>query len=225
MLRWLTAGLLAAIVAAPLLQAQRANPAPSFAISFGSGAAHGAGFGAHSGAGRGLQRSPIFPGSPYFYADGTYPPVAPAEPANPQVVFLASPPAAQPAKEEAKPQPLMIELQGGRYVRLGETQKADGNALTPFSANDSNSSLAKPSASLSLPPAVLVYRDGHQERVRDYTIASGILYARGNYWTDGYWNKRIPLAALNLPASLRASESNGVQFVLPASSNEVVTRP
>ena len=76
-----------------------------------------------------------------------------------------------------------------------------------------------------LPAAVLVFRDGHSEEVRDYTIAAGILYARGDYYTDGYWNKKIDLAGLNVPGTLEANAARSINFILPKSPNEVITRP
>ena len=76
-----------------------------------------------------------------------------------------------------------------------------------------------------LPPAVLIFHDGHREEVRDYTIADGTLYARGDYYTDGYWNKKIDLASLNVPQTLQANADRNVKFVLPSSPNEVITRP
>jgi hypothetical protein len=126
--------------------------------------------------------------------------------------------------------PLMIELHNGQYVRVNSVA-ANGEAeplkLPP---NHSQASSASPpmitaSPSQPLPPAVLIFRDGHSEEVRDYTIADGILYARGDYYTDGYWNKKINLATLNVPETLQANAARSVNFVLPSSPNEVITRP
>ena len=82
-----------------------------------------------------------------------------------------------------------------------------------------------PSSPRELAPVLLVFRDGHSEEVRDYTIAEGILYATGNYYTDGYWNKKIALSTLNVAQTLEANATRNVKFVLPESSNEVITRP
>ena len=82
---------------------------------------------------------------------------------------------------------------------------------------------AKPSE--PLPAAVLIFRDGHSEEVRDYTIADGMLYARGDYYTDGYWNKKIDLATLSVAETMQANANRSVKFVLPSSPNEVITRP
>jgi hypothetical protein len=80
-------------------------------------------------------------------------------------------------------------------------------------------------SSQPLPAAILIFRDGHSEEVRDYTIAEGILYARGDYYTDGYWNKNIDLATLDVGQTLQANATRNVKFVLPSSPNEVITRP
>jgi hypothetical protein len=110
----------------------------------------------------------------------------------------------------------MIERQNGRYVRVSSTA-AKGEGLLD---NDK-----KPSPTPTLPPALLIFRDGHSEEVRDYAIADGILYARGDYYADGYWNKKIAISTLNLPQTFQANTSRNVKFVLPTSANEVITRP
>jgi hypothetical protein len=123
-------------------------------------------------------------------------------------------------------QPLMIELQGDRYVRVSSAA-VDGDAVplrpNPDSA-PARSVVAKLPAS-DLPSAVLVFRDGHSEEVHDYTIADGFLYARGNYYTDGYWDKKIDLSALDVAETVKANAMRNVKFVLPSSPNEVITRP
>jgi len=126
--------------------------------------------------------------------------------------------------------PLMIELHNGQYVRV-DSPAINGDALPlPLPPNHSRTSPA-PSPMITrapsepLPAAILIFRDGHSEEVRDYTIADGVLYARGDYYTDGYWNKKIALAALNIPETLQANGTRNVNFVLPSSPNEVITRP
>ena len=147
-------------------------------------------------------------------------------------------PAASPFNNGASSssQPLMIELQNGRYVRIKSTA-ANGIAvpLTPApgaaqSAKLSRSRPIQPSAAAVSPPhdlpsAILIFRDGHSEEVRDYAIADGILYARGDYYTDGYWNKKIALSTLNVAQTLEVNSTRNVKFVLPSSPNEVITRP
>jgi len=150
-------------------------------------------------------------------------------------------------REPPSYQPLMIELQGGRYVRVKDAA-IDGEALplnfgsqnllqsqsapkasqpAPSNLGQSNRAplIATGTRAPDLPPAVLIFHDGRSEEVRDYTIADGILYARGDFYTDGYWNKKIDLTTLDLAQTLQANASRSVKFVLPSSPNEVITRP
>jgi hypothetical protein len=155
------------------------------------------------------------------------------------------------SRQLASAQPLVIELQNGRYVRVNSTP-SNGEALPltlapdrapaePAQPSRSSRSHSAPRATLTvtpqpptiaaaslphdLPPALLLFRDGHSEEVRDYTIADGILYARGDYYTDGYWTKEIALATLNVSDTLQANNKRNVKFTLPSSPNEVITRP
>lgn len=138
-------------------------------------------------------------------------------------------------------QPLMIELQNGRYVRV-TTTPANGEALplapppdpqpTKRTSRISNNPVATshaPTIAASpahdLPPAILIFRDGHTEEVHDYAIADGTLYARGDFYTDGYWNKKITISTLNVAQTQKANAARNVDFALPKSSNEVITRP
>jgi len=137
---------------------------------------------------------------------------------------LSGSPDSFPQPEIARPrsdpsQPLMFELQHGHYVRVATTP-ADGDAL-PLTLTSSTAAVP----AHDLPPAILVFRDGHTEEVRDYTIADGTLYARGDYYTDGYWNKKIALSTLNVAETLQANATRNIIFVLPSSPNEVITRP
>jgi hypothetical protein len=150
--------------------------------------------------------------------------------------------------EVAASQPLMLELQNGQYVRVNSsaTEVDDAHDLTAASGKTSSrnvqpakSARNRPSSpadatpalgiaasrSRELPPATLIFRDGHSEEVRDYTIADGILYARGDYYADGYWNKKIALSTLNVAQTVQANTARNVNFVLPSSPNEVITRP
>jgi len=142
------------------------------------------------------------------------------------------------AHQPSSSDPLMIELQNGRYVRVNSTA-ANGDALplasspaleaTPSGTHSTRPSSTPPLIATSSehfpPPAVLIFRDGHREEVRDYTIADGFLYARGDFYTDGYWNKKIDLSTLNLNQTLQANADRSVNFVLPSAPNEVITRP
>jgi hypothetical protein len=190
----------------------------------GRGGGSGPGFG---GAGRrpGFGRA-FYYGDPYLFAG--YPTDSGASLPPPQILFVQPAPSA-PVRPEAKVEPLLIELQGDHYVRIGGVSSQLENAVPV-----DDSSVATPQVShvatkiqapLPLLPATLIYRDGHSEQVRDYAIFGGIIYARGDYWQNGYWTKPIQLSALNIPATLQTNLEQGVKFVLPSGPNEVVTRP
>jgi hypothetical protein len=161
-----------------------------------------------------------------------YPPAGQA----PNILLQAlSPAGAIQDQQQPASQPLLIELQGDRYVRLsGENPSSDGLAYQAPTASTASSNSAKPDSNRHpshevtarvLAPVILVFRDGHSEEVRDYTIADGAIYARGDYYSDGYWNKKIELSALNLPETVKSNQEHGVHFVLPSAPNEVITRP
>jgi hypothetical protein len=138
-------------------------------------------------------------------------------------------------RQDSSSGPVMIELQNGRYVHVkGPEINGDAEPIN-FAENSTPANLRATKttqqdsqqtiAAAPLPAVTLIFRDGHSEEVRDYTIAQGTLYARGDYYTDGYWNKKIDLAAINVPETLQANATRNVKFVLPSSPNEVITRP
>jgi hypothetical protein len=167
----------------------------------------------------------ILLGSP-FYADYLEPMAVPAPP--PQVVIV-QPANAVDALPEAKSEPLLIELQGNRYVRFGGRQQSaerGTNAPTDYAEAEAHASpqitqQAKP----ELPAAILIFRDGHREPASEYAIIGGTLYASGDYWQSGHWTRNIQLSALDLPATIQANHDAGIKFTLPSAPNEVVTRP
>lgn len=220
--------LLATAVLAPLSSAQR-------------GAFHGPAQGARgSSAPSAHHRSAIpfgyFVGdTPFLYDDYPYG-AATAESLASQFVVI-------PASDtpSIKAAPLLIELQGNRYVRYGGVDrgaKHDPSAgETPGRQTPRQSepqSLITPdfSGQSSTRPAplaltVLVYRDGHREEIPAYAIVGQIIYAH-NHGPDGqteYGIKNIQLSGLDIPATMSANRENGVTFLLPSGPNEVVTHP
>ncbi|HXX26956.1 MAG TPA: hypothetical protein VEI99_00760 [Terriglobales bacterium] len=179
---------------------------------------------------QGFPASLVFFGDPLIYPD--YSSLAADQPVPSLIVVQSNP---NPAPSTPPSEPLMIVWQGDRYVRYGGGTKADQvHTLADYAGSNSSTGQGRSSAHSSssgevkppqLPPAVLVFRDGHREQVHDYVIASGKLYLRGNYWRDGYWTRTVELAALDVPQTLSANQQNGVIFVLPTAPNEVVTRP
>jgi hypothetical protein len=154
----------------------------------------------------------------------------------PPVVVVQAAPAQQNfvEREEPKPAaPLLIELQGDRYVR--RTDHAEG--ANPVASQRDYGAEAKPVAGtvprggsstsphVELPPTLFVFRDGHREESSDYSIITGVIYARSQYWSSGSWTRQIPLSQLDVSATFKANQERGVTFRLPNAPNEVVTRP
>jgi hypothetical protein len=173
--------------------------------------------------------------SDYLYSTGY--PVA----SQPPVIFLQAAPAASASErfsssmQTAPTQPLMIELQGDRYVRVSGEDTSGAEMIGPATINqiaqsagqrkERSDSAIHPPAPPQLAPAVLVFRDGHREEVSGYTIANGVLYASADYYTSGSWNKKIELASLNLPETIQSNQSRGVRFQIPTASNEIIVGP
>src|SRR5271155_978340 len=194
----------------------------------------GSGGGAPSGFSRGVNvsfagrpysrsfgRDAIFLGDP-FYSDYQVAPVT----VPPQFVIVQPAPVAD-TQPEIKSEPLMIELQGNRYVRFGGRQQSaerGANAPPDYAEVDAGDSpQTRPPA--ALPPAVLIFKDGHREQVPEYAIVGSTIYASGDYWQSGHWTKNIQYSALDIPATIQANHQAGIRFSLPSGPNEVVTRP
>jgi len=243
MFRRLSIVILAAIVSVPLSTAQMRGAMGRPVSTAHGGFARGVrgGIGLHRGT-RPFTRG-MFLDSPFLYSDyDTSEPYAvesDAENARPQIVIVRAA-SADDSPRKTRPAPLLIEWRGDRYVRFGgagqtaEETDERGTSAHPDYAEPSITKLpAKPPLSATqkeptespageLPPAVLVYRDGHREEVPDYAIADGVIYIGGNYWQNGYWTKHIPLSALDQQATIVANQQRGVKFMLPSAPNVVI---
>jgi hypothetical protein len=218
-------------MSAPRMSAQRMMGPPHF------GAAHSAGgFGAGRGA---FARSFAYP-IPFFsdgyYSDALYDSGYPVAP-QPNVIIMQAPSREESAAARfpVSAQPLLIELQGDHYVRVSGEDNSGAKTIEKASdrmpadnmpARQGDVAVAATHRAMQeLPPTVLIFRDGRREEVSDYTIADGVLYARGNYYVDGSWNRKIELSSLNLPETFDANRSRGVRFQLPSAPNEVIVGP
>jgi hypothetical protein len=235
MFRQLSIALLVVTASVQLATAQRHG-------GFARGGARGIGL--HHGTRRFNQG--FFPGSPYFYSD--YGLAEPYEFDNsvqsdfqnnfqndiesvPAQFIVVRPRSADDSPRGPRPRPLLIELQGDRYVRFGGAQATDRESSAhpdyeaPAIAEPPSSAAQRERAEThvaELPPAVLVYRDGHREEVSGYAIADGMIYVRGDDWQNGYWTKHIPLAALDPAATMQANQQRGLKFMLPSAPNVVI---
>ena len=211
----------ASLMASPLVAQMRgglpvlAPSSPSASVSRGS-AAH---FARRGPGGRSL-----YLGTP-FWGDEGY-----AQ--EPPVYVIQTPAAESPRRvvDERTPEaPLLIELQGDQYVRRTAEFKPISSQTTQSGPEVSKSTPTRNAVadarSAEVAPTLFVFRDGHREESSDYSIVSGVIYSRGNYWTSGSWSKKILIADLDVAATLRANQERGVPFRLPSAANEVITRP
>jgi hypothetical protein len=135
-----------------------------------------------------------------------------------QVVELAQE-VQQLREEEIEPErkpaePLVIERQGDRFVRVNQID------LSTVKSQPERSHAAE-----QLPTTILVFRDGRRVELNGYTIVDRVLYASVDYAANGYWTKKISLADLDLSATIKLNEQRGTRFTLPRAPNEVITRP
>ena len=153
--------------------------------------------------------------APYFYSDYYEAPdfeYAAPEPAP-------NPAPAAPVKVEPLPDPVLLELHGSQWVRVTNFSESSERALafrSPATSEASNKTLA---------PAALVFRDGHTEEICSYSIIGQVIYTKADYWSTGSWTRSIPIADLDIPATLRQNQQRDVNFELPSSPNEVMIRP
>lgn len=148
--------------------------------------------------------------------------------AQPPVIVMQQASAEQASSQRfAEPEPpLVLELRGDRYVRIGSDgapTATDQLTVVPQSSEQSDD--ARGVSAAKVPSAILVFRDGRREEISDYTIADGVLYAQANYYADGAWNRKIELSSLNLPATVNENRARGVRFQLPTAANEVIVGP
>jgi len=166
---------------------------------------------------------------PYFYPYDDYeeePAVAQAAP--PQVIVVPTAQEAQPQAPATAPEPVLIEWQGDHFVRMTVAEKNREHGAPPdFSEKTSPRVERKPAPEQprELPPATLVFRDGHQEQVNSYTIVKDTIYTKSDYWASGSWGKKIQISDLDIPATMKANQEGGVNFSLPSNPNEVIVRP
>src|SRR5262249_2099404 len=127
-------------------------------------------------------------------------------------------PVVQEEKLEPLPDPVLLELHGNQWVRVTNFGEASQQAL-----NTSAKGGSQPTK--EIPPALLVYRDGHSEEVSSYSIIGEAIYPKSDYWSSGSWTRTIQIADLDIPATLKQNQQRGVKFNLPSGPNEVVIRP
>lgn len=204
-------------------------PAPRGAGSYGARARGG-----YGGFGSWGQRG-FFPGWAYlpfpYYPDYDYDygPPYPTQAPPPWAVAQPEQPSVPPKPIE----PLVLERQGDQWVRIGgygQSQAYEqsmppsaGQAPNPSSELAGRNNAGPPP--VKLPPALLVFRDGHQEEIERYTIIGPVIYTRTDYWKTGSWTRKVAIADLDIPVTLELNRERGGKFSLPSGPNEVVVRP
>ncbi|HTC64387.1 MAG TPA: hypothetical protein VK709_16225 [Candidatus Saccharimonadales bacterium] len=139
-----------------------------------------------------------------------------------------------PAPPSVPGDSLILENHDGRWVRI-PTGGELVNAATPPGAgavpapSPKAPGIAPKTAETEppgppLPPAVLVFRDGHTVEIQKYMIQGADLYASSAYSATGTWTQKIPLSDLDIPVTLKINKDRGTKFYLPSGPNEVVVR-
>jgi hypothetical protein len=67
---------------------------------------------------------------------------------------------------------------------------------------------AEPAPAREVVPTVLIFRDGHRQEVRNYAIMGKVLY-------DLEDSRKIQLAELDIPATVKENDERGVRFAMP----------
>jgi hypothetical protein len=192
---------------APMMASPQAGGRGTIAIS--GPPAGGRFFG--RGHGHRFDRGPVFVyGAPYYYPE-YYEPYETEAPAPP----VPAPESAPATRNEPLPDAVLLELHGNQWVRVKDF------ATTPASAAPVQAAAISKEAA----PAILVFRDGHTEEVSSYSIIDGAIYTKADYWIEGAWSRKIEIADLDIPATLKHNQQRGVKFDLPSGPNEVVIRP
>jgi hypothetical protein len=118
-----------------------------------------------------------------------WPDYLPSNETPPSVIIVQAPPKPverPPAKsdEPKSAAPLLIEWQGDRYVRRTSAD-ANSRASQPDYFADTKATATTKAIATKQPtkqpeplPTTFIFRDGHHEQSSDYSIISGIIYAR-----------------------------------------------
>jgi hypothetical protein len=227
--------LTSAILISPLRAQMRGGALPTAGSGIPTAARGGAGFQGslvsgpgHLHQGRDSRRHSVLLSYPYFYSDYDYE----SEETPKQQVVAVPVPAAASAPPARPLEPLLIEWQGDHFARMTLSQKdsASSQIAPDYSERTAPQPTVRARKAMTappreLPPAVLVFRDGRQEEINSYTIVSGIIYSQADYWTSGAWTRRIQVADLDVPATMKVNQERGLTFVLPSGPYEVIMRP
>ncbi len=105
--------------------------------------------------------------------------------------------------QPGQPQPIVVVV-----PERGEREVAQPEAAPPPPREQAPAASAKPLP--APPPTIFVLRNGQKLELSDYALTSDTLYDL----RDGR-TKKISLAEVDLPATVKANEDRGVEFTLP----------
>jgi hypothetical protein len=191
------------------------SPAPGVRASVTSLGPNGYGDTPHPYGGRGLNfgtccfgsgfqtDTQLFPRHRREHHDFAYGPIMYPVPYT-QVVVVP-PEEATDENDEVASDPQVLRL---RLPREDEAAPQPKPAPAAAPATDSPPA---PNPVPAQPTTLLVFKDGHKAEVQNYAIVGGTLFEFGDGRT-----KKIPLADLDLPATEKANDDQGVDFKLPA---------
>ncbi len=118
----------------------------------------------------------------------------------------------QPATQTVQPQVIIIKdetTHSDEASRYGEHSFEDREPAHEEAVQPNPAPIQQPQD--AGPPTTLVYRDGVKAQLRNYAIVGSDLLDL----TNSPVIRRIPLASLDLDATRRENEQNGVDFRLP----------
>jgi hypothetical protein len=98
--------------------------------------------------------------------------------------------------------------------RMRRQEEADGDqdSYNPNSYSRPDPAPSRAESDSAVPATILIFRDQHQQEVRNYAIVGQTL------WSFGPRTQKIPLADLNLPATSKANDDRGLTFRVPAAN-------
>ena len=91
-----------------------------------------------------------------------------------------------------------------------QDQHAHARPMSPPHATQARA----PEQAENIPATVLVFRDQHQREIQNYAIVDEMLWIFGPQRIE-----KVPLAVLNVPATIKANDERGVGFRLPESGS------
>ena len=101
-----------------------------------------------------------------------------------------------------------MDQQNLEEQRILHQEEADGDQ--DAYAQQASGQQYEPEGAPVLPPTVLVFRDQHQQEIGNYAIVGPTLWNFAPRHTE-----KIPLAQLDLPATVKANDERGLSFRLP----------